>query len=141
MMKKKGFTLLELLVVISIIAVLLAISASAFLSARATSRDAKRKTDLEQVRSALELYKADNGSYPTNTGTVGSVLTGLVSPTQYISKLPSDPGLNSYYYMSLNTGGYALCAALEKVANTTSVYYCTGNSQCTAKCNYEVTNP
>lgn len=143
---KKGFTLLELLVVISIVAVLLAISASAFISARATSRDVKRKTDLEQLRGAVELFKADKGAYPNSTnggqdsGNVSSALAILVSPTTYISKLPTDPGVNNYYYQYISaSSGYVLCAALEK--GSSSVYTCTGTNQCGVKCNYEVNNP
>ncbi len=150
MKRKKGFTLLELLVVISIIAVLLAISASAFISSRVTARDAKRKTDIEQIRGALELFKADKGSYPNSanggqdSGDAATALLVLTQSPVYMAKLPPDPGgLNNYYYQYISaSGGYALCAALERVpSGTSSVNYCTGSSQCTVKCNYEVTNP
>lgn len=148
---KKGFTLLELLVVISIIAVLLAISVGAFISARATSRDSKRKIDLEQMRGGLELFKADKGAYPNasnggqDSGNVANALAILVSPTAYMGKIPTDPGaLNYYYYQYISaTSGYALCTKLEHLPSGGSsvVNYCTGASQCVEKCNYEVTNP
>jgi len=62
--KKYGFTLIELLVVISIIAVLASIVLVVVNSARASARDAKRISDLNQIRNALYLYYADHGSYP-----------------------------------------------------------------------------
>lgn len=148
---KHGFTLLELLIVISIIAVLLGISASAFISARATSRDSKRKIDLEQIRGALELFKADKGAYPNvangggDSGNVATALSILVTPTVYMGKLPTDPGgLNYYYYQYISAAsGYALCTKLEHLPNGAAsvVNYCTGAAQCVEKCNYEVTNP
>ena len=55
----KGFTLLELLVVIGIIGVLAALSLPNFMSARARARDGQRKSDLVQIQKAFELYKFD----------------------------------------------------------------------------------
>ena len=72
-----GFTLIELLVVISIMGILLALSVFGMQDARRASRDGKRKADIEQIRSALEMYKADCGKYPLTAGVVpGSPLTG-----------------------------------------------------------------
>lgn len=56
--------MIELLVVIVIIGILTSVSIFALAGSRETSRDARRKADLEKIRSALELYKADNGCYP-----------------------------------------------------------------------------
>ena len=52
-----------LLVVIVIISILIGMSVFGIQGARKNSRDARRKSDLEQLRSALELYRADNGGY------------------------------------------------------------------------------
>jgi prepilin-type N-terminal cleavage/methylation domain-containing protein len=62
---KSGFTLVELLVVIAIIVILISASLIGLSGSRETARDAKRKTDLEAIRSALELYKSDNNKYPS----------------------------------------------------------------------------
>ena len=67
--KKKGFTLLEILMVMGIVGILIAVSASAFLSARLTARDARRKTDLQQIRGALQIYMADTNFYPSSQST------------------------------------------------------------------------
>lgn len=104
-----GFTLIELLVVISIISLLASIVFTSLNSARAKARDARRRTDLRQLQTALEFYFDANGSYP-NTQPDGwwanCSLTGIpggnkgisgpngwipnLAPT-YISVLPVDP--------------------------------------------------
>lgn len=138
-----GFTLIELLVVISIIGILAGIMLVAFGGVRAQGRDARRKTDLEQIRSGLELYKADCRKYPT-TLSFGGSLTGDGSTTtclvsnNYISGIPNDPQAPVYiYYYTGTTTTYTLCARLE--AGGTSVSGC--GSCGGAACNYKVTNP
>jgi len=63
-LSKKGFTLVELLVVISIIALLSTIAVVSLGSARAKARDTARIADMKQVSTALEQYYADQGGYP-----------------------------------------------------------------------------
>ena len=129
MMKKNaGFTLIELLVVISIIGVLLAISLFGLQGARESSRDARRKADLEMIRGGLEIYKSDCNIYPAS---LGSSLVGSGSPTScaaantYISSVPSDPlsPARVYTYTRLTTSTYTLCATLEQ----TGAAYCVNN--------------
>lgn len=125
-MKKytKGFTLIELLVVIAIIGILASVVLASLNTARAKSRDAIRAQTLVQLRSALESYYADNGSYPSTNGAytssmnVGCVSTVTVqtanwipglAPT-YIPTLPVDPRYTNpsdckgYLYVSNSTG-------------------------------------
>jgi len=64
---KKGFTLVELLVVISIIGLLSTIAIVSLGSARAKSRDTKRIADMKQLSTALEQYYSDQGGYPSVT--------------------------------------------------------------------------
>jgi len=68
--KKKGFTLIELLVVIAIIGLLTTLALLALDSARKSSRDAKRITDVKQMQTALELYFNDVDGY---AGTFGGI--------------------------------------------------------------------
>lgn len=115
-MKKRGFTLIELLVTMSIIAVLAAIGLSSYAFSQKRARDARRRADLESVRSALEIYRADNPAtgYPN---TLGSLIPN------YISVMPVDPKNVSPYTYTYAGGGnaYTLCAAqLEQSA----VSYC-----------------
>lgn len=138
-----GFTLVELLVVISIIGILVTVSIFGLAGARESSRDARRKADLELVRSGLEIYKADCGTYPANV-TFGGVLngTGTCSGNTYISVVPTDPITASRTYRYDQSGsGYTLCAALEQGTGSVSC----GGTNCgvgsTVDCNYQVTNP
>ncbi len=92
-MRKRGFTFIEILVSVTIIAVLIAIGVASYASVNRRARDAKRKSDLEQIRSALEQYRADNGQYPATGWVVSTAgnswLPGLV-PT-YMDAVPIDP--------------------------------------------------
>jgi prepilin-type N-terminal cleavage/methylation domain-containing protein len=65
----KGFTLIELLVVIAIIAILVAFVVSNFLGARQRAKDVKKKSELQQIKSALRLYYNDYNIYPLPSST------------------------------------------------------------------------
>lgn len=114
---KKAFTLIEVLVVVTIISILASIAAVSYSSSLKQSRDARRKTDLEQIRAAVEMYKSYNNVYP-GTITFGAALTDP-SPgtTIYLSKVPKDPKdpNTSYYYNSPGPTNqdYEVCAFLE----------------------------
>lgn len=143
MKKKKGFTLIEVLVVILIVAILSSLSMVAFAGARKTSRDQKRKADLEQIRSAVEIYRSDCLTYPASLPSAGSSLTGCPpgNETTYLSSVPSDPGTYSYRYNFLGANSYCLCAYLEVAGSGTS---CECGGDCGSggvACNYFVTNP
>jgi general secretion pathway protein G len=114
----RGFTLIELLVVIVIIGLLTGILLVNYNSVRQRGRDAKRKSDLQQVASALEIYKADEGSYPA-TGSLswGESFTGG-DGTIYMSKLPEDPLSTRVYYYNSDGTTFTLEACLENVADS-----------------------
>lgn len=135
----KGFTLIELLVVISIIGILVGLSIFGLQSARESSRNSRRKADIELIRSGIEIYKADCGSYPLALGTSlsGSETTGntCLTSTVYIAEVPTDPLPSRLYYYSSDGVVYELCAALEEGGTDT----CSGS--CGETCNYQVVNP
>jgi type II secretion system protein G len=151
-MKKSGFTLIELLVVISIIGILVGLSVFGLQGARETSRDAKRKSDVELIRSGLEIYKSDCNHYPIQNGDPSTVFgsslvgDGLVSScpatNTYINQVPTDPtSPNLHYRYSSDGVTYEVCASLEKVPATGTVT-CGSSSDCGgASCNYKVVNP
>jgi prepilin-type N-terminal cleavage/methylation domain-containing protein len=93
MYKKNGFTLIELLTVIAIIGILATIILTSLSTARAKGRDAKRISDLNNIKLALEEYYNDNGMYPKDIYSTNSSAAppgnGL-APT-YISVMPYDP--------------------------------------------------
>ncbi|MEY2664843.1 MAG: hypothetical protein RIT04_651 [Candidatus Parcubacteria bacterium] len=86
---KEGFTLIELLVVISIIGLLSSIVLASLSVARAKSRDAARIQSILQIRTALELYKTSNGSYPLSAnGGTAPIETGPGAPTNVVANVP-----------------------------------------------------
>ena len=149
-MKNNGFTLLELLIAIAIIAILTSLSLVALGGAREQARDGRRKSDLETIRSALELYKADCNQYPAAGAfpAVGSALSGTCSggTNTYLQKRPGDPSgttFGSYSYVPVLTGtsytSYTLCARLEDPPTSPDISGC---GSCGAgSCGYKVTNP
>lgn len=135
----KGFTLIELLVVISIIGILVGLQLFGMQSARESARNSSRKIDLATIRSGIEIYKADCGSYPVTLGSslLGSETSGntCLTSTVYIAEVPTDPlPARLYYYLSDGVT-YELCAALEDDGADT----CTGS--CGERCNYQVVSP
>jgi len=127
-MNKKGFTLIELLVVIAIIGLLSTLAVVALGSARVKARDSKRLADLKQVQTALELYYTDKDAYPTAAAAVtlgdathaclnasGFAASGCASP--YMGLVPTDPGSNSYSYVSADGTTYTISATLEDAVN------------------------
>jgi type II secretion system protein G len=154
-----GFTLVELLVVIAILGVLVTIGLTAFTSAQARSRDTKRKADLKQIASALELFYNDVGSYPASLDgkILGCPSTGPTScswgtgqltdgKTVYFRVLPKDPSSGyNYFYRSITVGalnqGFQLFAHLENTQDTEiiSTTYSCGSGAST--CNFAITSP
>lgn len=133
----KAFTLIELLVVVTIIMILSVIGAVNYKEMVKKSRDTRRQSDLEQIRGALELYRADADVYPAlpNCG-----LSLTYNGTEYINKIPCDPSSgDSYGYELDGTLKYTLGAVFE--ITTGSPVLC-GTLSCTsATCNYCIANP
>jgi general secretion pathway protein G len=140
-----AFTLIELLVVVSIIGILISLSLFGIQNSRKSARDAKRKSDLESIRSALEMYKADNGKYPSTSGGMNaSSLSSSQNWGNYISSMPTDPlsGRNYVYQCTNVTANnclaYRLCASLETGSGSIP---CGASCGSGVSCNYSTTNP
>lgn len=114
----RGFTLVELLLVISIISLLSAIVFTNLADTREKARDVRRVTDLKELQKSLELYLNDNGLYPTN-------LNSLLGT--YISRIPQDsinigtPCRPNYCYGYPTTpNNFHLGAKIENINNMPS---------------------
>ena len=138
MKKQRGFTLVELLVVISIISILATLLMANFIGVRQRGRDGQRKSNLFNIQSALELYRADAGLYPTtgNFPACNSPLTDGGSTT-YMTKVPCDPLSGSYVYTSADGTTYTLYACLENAED--SQKDTTPSGSCTTS--FTLTNP
>ncbi len=106
MKRQAGFTIIEMLIVVTILAMLAGILIPVLEDSAASARDARRAADLKSVQAALEAYKRTNGSYPstsgewkgdsTNDGGLGydaaGYIPGLVP--NFLPALPKDPDTN-----------------------------------------------
>ncbi len=132
-MSRRAFTLVELLVVISIIGLLSAVAVVSMNGSKVNARNQQRKTNLLQISKALELYYTQNDAYPStssgwrgNCGDYGGYpdtgATGWIpglAPT-YMSALPHDP----------NSGkanpGSAIAYCRDNAAGNCYLYYSDG---------------
>ncbi len=134
---KHGFSLVELLVVITIIAIMSIVAYTAVGGQTVKARDARRKQDITTIQQALELYYAENGKYPTPSGTnalqSGSDISLGQIPKKYLSDIPKDPGTanHDYVYVKKITGdpAYQIAATLEGTGEVATFQsYVVGNS-------------
>jgi general secretion pathway protein G len=105
-----GFTLVEVMVVVVILGILAAIIVPKIMSRPEQARVVKAKQDVLAIQSALDLYKLDNGTYPsTDQGLLALVTKPTTSPVPqnwksdgYLQRLPTDPWGESYQYINDN---------------------------------------
>lgn len=130
MKRNKGFTLMEILIVIAIIMLLLILAVISFRGQIEKAKDAKRKSDLYTLRSAIENYRTDNDAFPPQDVATDCGGAGL-SP--YMEKIPCDPTTSvAYgYFLSPSTGGYRVCTILEDTTDPAiEAIGCGGESAC-----------
>lgn len=130
---QKGFTLIELMVVVLIIAIMGAIGLVSFTQANRSARNGRRQADIESVRQALLLFRQESATncFPAASGTAydatsTTAYAGLSSSlvSTYMPVLPDDPGANDYQYVRVaGTNGcptrVGLRATLEPSGNYT----------------------
>lgn len=124
-MKRKGFTFVELLIVIGILTILFSMSVGSYGAIQRSARDDRRKADLEQIRAGLEMYRVNNNVYPTAIPTPAAGLpfgSALGDATNtYLQTIPNDPrNPAQVYYYSTTGSDYTLATRLEKTSTCTS---------------------
>lgn len=115
--KNKGFTFIELLVVITIMAVIFAAAVVSYTTISMNARNARRKSDIEAIRQALEMCRSIAGVYPTNIYPSDNNIVCDNSPTNTITMAvtPIDPkpcgtpAVSQYVYIS-NGDTYSITA-------------------------------
>src|SRR5438034_11596803 len=106
----RGFTLIEVMVVVVILGILAAIIVPKIMSRPEQARIVKAKQDILAIESALDLYKLDNNTYPsTDQGLQALVTKPAISPIPanwkedgYLKQLPEDPWGEAYQYVNDN---------------------------------------
>lgn len=132
--KRKGFTLIEMLIVVAIIGILASVVLVGLGPVQRRGRDARRLADLREVQNALELYFSKCGYYPGNAqsstpcGAFSSIngpqawanlQTALSGSNVGVRNIPNDPsGGRTYFYGTDSSGStYVLGADLEDAEN------------------------
>ena len=108
--RARGFTIIEVMVVVVILGILAAIIVPKIMSRPEQARMVKVKQDILAIQSALDLYKLDNGAYPTtDQGLQALVSKPTVPPVPrdwksdgYLHDLPQDPWGQAYQYINDN---------------------------------------
>ena len=135
----RGFSLIELLITVAIIAILAAVVYANFGTAGGKGRDAKRQADLKVLQTAVEQYKTKHGRYPSQG--CGSPATPSNTPSfateagcsnyiqdlapEFLPRLPTDPQRGSnpgFAYMTNNVGSVYKIMALNTVESETVTY-------------------
>lgn len=118
-----GFTIVELLIVVVVIAILAAISVVAYTNIQQRARDSVRQSDIKTLVKAIELFYTDNGNYPMANGwctqpsnpPYAAAFQAEIAP--YLARVPRDPSFagthQDYIYRNLSEQGYYLYAELE----------------------------
>lgn len=104
MKKTHGFTLMEILITITIMSLLGAVAFTSYGALSKSARDSRRKSDIENMKGALEIYKSANGTYPTTNSSWSGICANAGAKTDsgssgyipdlapaYLQKLPHDP--------------------------------------------------
>lgn len=132
---KKGFTLMELLIVIALIGILVTMGVASYGTAQVKSRDSRRKTDMKVIQNAFEQYYSENnGDYPPDEAI-------KTDGTYFPGGFPKDPKpapYAAYSWSPVATGvSYCACASLETLnSGNADTNACGSMANCSVNCNF-----
>ena len=114
--RERGYTLLEIMVVVFIIGLLVTIVAPRIMGRTDDARQTKATADLASLAQALNLYRLDNGAYPTTDQGLAALIERPTTPPVpkmwrsegYVDRVPSDPWGNPYVYVLATPQRYLL---------------------------------
>jgi general secretion pathway protein G len=100
-----GFTLIEIMVVVFILGLLVTLVAPRIIGRTDEARVTKAKADIKAIEEALNMFKLDNGFYPSSAEGIAALVqppprAKRFNPDGYLPKVPTDPWGNEYLYQS-----------------------------------------
>ena len=104
---ESGFTLIEMMIVVAIIAILVGMLVPNFVRARAQAQTAACEANLKEIATALELYESDHDAYPSGSAVPVNANNADLQP--YLKQIPDDPaaGPKAYYEYTVTQAGSA----------------------------------
>lgn len=132
-MKSKGFTLVEMLVVLAIVGILTGVVLASTTAARSQARDSARTSNIKEIQLGLALYFDVNRSYPSGLQT-------LVDQ-KYIPSIPNNPSGGGYDYLSSSSNTYCIGALYESTLPEDNAGCSTGSSNQSNSLYYTVKPP
>jgi len=102
---ESGFTLIEMMIVVAIIAILVGMLVPNFVRARAQAQTAACEANLKEIATALELYESDHDAYPSGSAVPVNANNADLQP--YLKQIPVDPaaGPKAYYEYTVTQAG------------------------------------
>ncbi|HLC83622.1 MAG TPA: type II secretion system protein [Bacteroidia bacterium] len=111
LLKNQGFTLPELLIVMTVLAALATVMMTSYPASTKRARDTRRRSDIKQYQTAIEVYANKAGSYPVFSGNPSS--SGFCNTYLNMSNCPDDPK-TEHYAVNSSASQYILSAKLER---------------------------
>lgn len=123
--KQAGFTIVELLVVIVVIAILAGLVITSYLGVQQRARDVERQTDMRELATALELFRSDNGYYPKWSGFMNDRQWAVSGLSDYVqdTAIFVAPRANNDYSMVTSGSSSNSIASIDALTPEQYYYY------------------